>query len=99
MSPTPAVSAYWKLNVCCTPLPDAGVTETAVMFAEAAGTVQVPRVCQPVLELPPRPYRATFLVPLKLDVKLIARFSTALVPDRLALLSTQLVTGVSPQSR
>ena len=58
------------------------------MPAEDAGTVQVPRVCQPLLELLPRPYRATFFVPLKLDVKVITRFRTASVPDRLTLLAT-----------
>ena len=45
-SAAPLLSEYWNVNVCCSPLPDAGVTDTAVVPAAGTGTVQVPRACQ-----------------------------------------------------
>ena len=49
LAPTP--SEYWKVNVCCSPLPEFGDTGPAVTPAGGPGdgTVQVPRVTQPLL--------------------------------------------------
>ena len=52
----PAVSEYCRAKVWVRPEPELGVTESAVTASTgggaAAGTVQLPRVCQPLL-VPP----------------------------------------------
>src|SRR6478752_3670464 len=68
MSVTPRVSVYWPVNVTLAPPPDAGVTESTVTSVTggggaAAGIVQSPRSCQPVLLALPRAYMKMFFAP------------------------------------
>src|SRR5690242_4773670 len=78
MSDTPAPSQYWKLNVCCGPLPEFGVTPTTLGPVLA---VQLPTCCQsetvpPLLSTQPQ----IFLAPAKLGLKAMATFTVRVLP-------------------
>src|SRR5882724_2596548 len=74
----PPPSVNWKANARETPVPEEGVTESAVT---TKATVHVPRACNPVLPAEPAAFRYTFLAPLKAGRKLMARVSVSTVPD------------------
>ena len=77
------LSEYFRANVWLVPLPDAGVTESAVMVAAAgAGTVQAPRVYQPLFEPPMlAAYMKTLFGPLNPGLNVVARLRVRLLPD------------------
>src|SRR5579872_3165137 len=80
-SVAPAVSEYCRANIWLTPLPELGVTESAVTVIAAAGTVHVPKVCQPLFTLPFVPYMYTFFVPAYPVVNPIAKLKIRWVPE------------------
>jgi hypothetical protein len=74
----PAESEYCSEKVWLAPDPELGVTELAVTASEAAGTVQVPSVCQP-LAAPETSlaHKYTFFAPLNTGLNVIARFNVS----------------------
>src|SRR5690349_760035 len=85
MSDAPAASQYWKLNVCCGPVPEFGVTPTTLGTLVPDPTVQLPTRCQsetvPAL-LSTHPH--TFLEPTKLGLNAKATFTVRVLPAMVA---------------
>jgi hypothetical protein len=94
-SVAPAVSEYCNPNIWIDPLPDAGITESAVtvVVLATAAIVHVPLVCQPLLMPEPLDANIWMLVgPLKAALNATARFSVSVVPLSTALLAASPIT-------
>src|SRR5258705_469672 len=80
----PKLSLYIDVRTALTVLPEAGVTESAVITSPP-GTVQVPRVCQPLFNPPTVfAYRNIVLAPANAGLKLTDTVSDRLLPDPVA---------------
>ena len=80
-SVAPSESEYCNAKVCDAPLPELGVTLSAVMTATTDGTVQSPRSCQPLF-LPDAlsAYMKMFFAPPNAGLRVIARFTVKVLP-------------------
>src|SRR5215813_2495476 len=83
----PAVSPYASANVCVAPVPALGVTASAVTTGTTgAGTVQVPRVFQPLGCVPLVAYMKMVCVPANAGVNVTANVSVSVFPLGTAVL-------------
>src|SRR5215813_5163776 len=82
-SPAPAVSPYASANACVAPVPAFGVTESAVT---GLGTVQVPRVFQPLACAPLVAYMKIVCAPSNAGVNVTAKVSVSVFPLGTAVL-------------
>src|SRR6266496_4713678 len=87
-SAAPAGSEYRNWKVWTAPLPELGVTETA---AGPAGTVQIPRCCQPLLAVLPAAYIHTCLAPANAAVNVSGTDSVKLLPLGVSVVELKLI--------
>jgi hypothetical protein len=95
-SAAPTESAYCSANVCWRPEPLLGVTDTVVggpLGATwlAAGAVQVPIVCHPLVVVDPPAYMKVVFAPAYAAVNVIGRLKVRVVPDFVTLAAASLI--------
>ena len=90
-SVAPNGSAYSSANVCWTPEPLLGVTDTVVGGALVTGTVQLPIVCHPLPALDPEAYMNVVFAPAYAAANVTGRFKVRFVPDVVTLAVAMLI--------
>jgi hypothetical protein len=77
----PVVSEYFSVNVCDVPVPEAGVTESAVTAAAepSPAAVHVPRVCQPLFRVAFAAYMKMLFAPANAGLNVSGRFTVSVV--------------------